>query len=115
MSRSISKGDPDAKTLILDAINHKQSNGAAYCGGKTLVVFLDTPMAGVWFPNEVAKGIAGPAFVRRGMGNRSFFMIRTAGSYVYNLTLLDVTDENAPAFLLRIQPDFDAWNVEQIQ
>jgi hypothetical protein len=38
-----------------------------------------------------------------------------AGSYIYNLTLLDVTDGNAPAFLLRITPSFDAWHVEQIQ
>jgi hypothetical protein len=37
------------------------------------------------------------------------------GSYIYNLTLLDATDENAPAFLLRIAPDFDAWQVEQVQ
>ena len=36
---------PDAKTLIIDAINHKQANGATYCTGKTLVVFLDTPTA----------------------------------------------------------------------
>lgn len=43
-----------------------------------------------------------------------FSMIQ-AGSYIYNLTLLDVTDGNAPAFLLQITPDFDAWHVEQIQ
>jgi hypothetical protein len=43
------------------------------------------------------------------------FSMTEAGSYIYNLTLLDVTDGNAPAFLLRITPDFDAWNVEQIQ
>jgi hypothetical protein len=48
---------PDAMTLILGAINHKQANGAAYCRGKTLVVFLDTPAAGMWFPNEVAKAL----------------------------------------------------------
>ena len=51
---------PDAKALILDAINHKQANGAAYCRGKTLVVFLDTPAAGRWFPNEVAKALPSP-------------------------------------------------------
>lgn len=37
------------------------------------------------------------------------------GSYVYNLTLLDVSDGDAPAFLLKIAPDFDVWKVEQIQ
>jgi len=37
------------------------------------------------------------------------------GSYVYNLTLLDVMAGDAPAFLLRIAPDFDAWQVKQLQ
>lgn len=35
---------PNAKALILDAIAHKQIDGAPYCRGKTLVVFLDTPI-----------------------------------------------------------------------
>jgi len=108
-----SKG-PDAKGLILDAVNHKQRNGAAYCGGKTLVVFLDTPAAGVWFPNEIAKALPSPLLFDT-VWVVGFFMIETGGVYVYNLTLLDVTGGNAPAFLLRIAPDFDAWNVEQIQ
>lgn len=107
-----SKG-PDVKALILDAINHKQSNGAAYCGGKTLVVFLDTPAAGVWFPNEVTKAMPRPLLFAA-VWVVGFSMIQ-AGSYIYNLTLLDVTDGNAPAFLLQITPDFDAWHVEQIQ
>ncbi len=104
---------PDAKALILDAVSDKQSNGAAYCGGKTLVVFLDTPAAGLWFPNEVATALPSPLLLDAVwvVG----FSIIEAGSYIYNLTLLDVTDGNAPAFLLRITPDFDAWHVVQIQ
>jgi hypothetical protein len=104
---------PDAKTLILDAISHKQSNGAMYCRGKTLVVFLDTPVAGNWFPNEVAKALRSPLLF--GAVWVIGFSTVQEGSYVYNLTLLDVADGNAPAFLLRIAPDFDAWQVEQIQ
>ena len=104
---------PDAKALILDAVSDKQSNGAACCGGKTLVVFLDTPAAGLWFPNEVATALPSPLLFDAVwvVG----FSIIEAGSYIYNLTLLDVTDGNAPAFLLRITPDFDAWHVVQIQ
>lgn len=104
---------PDAKTLILDAVSHKQANGAAYCRGKTLVVFLDTPAAGRWFPNEVAKALPNPLLFDA-VWVVGFSRIED-GSYIYNLTLLDVTDGNAPAFLLRIAPDFDAWHVEQIQ
>jgi hypothetical protein len=104
---------PDAKALILDAINHKQRNGEAYCRGKTLVVFLDTPAAGRWFPNEIAKALPNSLWFAAvwvvGFSNVE------AGSYTYNLTLLDVTDGNAPAFLLRIAPDFGACQVEQIQ
>jgi hypothetical protein len=104
---------PDAKALILDAINHKQANGAAYCRGKTLVVFLDTPAVGRWFPNKVAKALPSPLLFAA-VWVIGFSTVQD-GSYIYNLTLLDVTDENAPAFLLRIAPDFDAWQVEQVQ
>jgi hypothetical protein len=92
----------DAKALILNAINHKRSNGGAYCRGKTLVVFLDTAKA---LPNPLlfaAVWVVGFSSVQ-------------AGSYIYNLTLLDVTDGKAPAFVLRITPNFGAWDVEQIQ
>lgn len=103
----------DAKALILDAISRKQSNGATYCSGKTLVVFLDTPAAGRWFPNEVAKAMPNPLFFDA-VWVVGFSTVQD-GSYIYSLTLLDVTDGNAPAFLVRIGPNFDAWQVEQIQ
>jgi hypothetical protein len=103
----------DAKTLILDAISHKQSNGAAYCRGKTLLVFLDTPAAGNWFPNEVAKALPSPLLFAA-VWVVGFSTVQDGG-HVYNLTLLDVADSDAPALLLRIAPDFDAWQVEQIQ
>jgi hypothetical protein len=35
--------------------------------------------------------------------------------YIYGLTLLDPTQKNAPAFLLRINKDFAAWELMQIQ
>lgn len=104
---------PDAKTLIIDAINHKQANGAAYCTGKTLVVFLETPAAGTWYPNAAAKALPDP-LVFDAVWVVGFSTIQDSG-YVYNLTLLDVAGGNAPALLLRIAPDFDTWKVEQIQ
>ena len=75
--------------------------------------FEELGAAGVWFPNEVTKAMPRPLLFAA-VWVVGFSMIQ-AGSYIYNLTLLDVTDGNAPAFLLQITPDFDAWHVEQIQ
>ncbi len=103
----------NAKTLILDAINRKQANGVAYCRGKNLVVLLDTPAAGAWFPNEVAKTLPNPLLFDA-VWVVGFSRVED-GAYVYNLTLLDVADGNAPAFLLWIAPDFDTWHGDQLQ
>jgi hypothetical protein len=105
---------PDAKILIIDAINHKRANGASYCTGKTLVVFLDTPAAGTWYPNAVAKVLPDPLMFDA-VWVVGFSAVEGDGTYIYNLTLLDVTDGNAPAFLLKIAPGFDSWKVKQIQ
>jgi hypothetical protein len=107
-----SKG-PDAKSVILDAINHKRAKGAAYCKGKTLVVLLDTPAAGTWYPNAVGKDMPDPLMFDAVLVVG--FSTVEDGSYVYNLTLLDVSDGDAPAFLLKIAPNFDVWKVEQTQ
>jgi hypothetical protein len=37
------------------------------------------------------------------------------GAYVYGVTHLDVSNGNAPTFLVRIAPDFDAWEVTDVQ
>lgn len=76
-------------------------------------MFLDTPAAGVWFPNEVAKALPNPLLFDA-VWVVGFSRVED-GSYIYNVTLLDVVDGNAPAFLLRILPQFDAWDLEQIQ
>jgi hypothetical protein len=85
----------------------------SYCTGKTLVVFLDTPAAGIWYPNAVAKALPDPLMFDA-VWVVGFSRIEDGG-YVYNLTLLDVTQGAAPAFLLRITPEFDGWRVGQIQ
>jgi hypothetical protein len=103
---------PYAKTPIHEAIMHKQGNGAAYCGGKTLVVLLDTHEAGTWFP-EVAKTLPSPLWFAA-VWVVCFSTVQDSG-YVYNLTLLDVMDGNVPAASLRIAPDFDPWRAEVIQ
>jgi len=101
------------KTLILNAIEQKQQKGGeAYAGGKTLVVFLDAPV-GEWKPNVVARDLPDPLLFAavwvvglRGVED---------GEYVYNITCLDIGGGDAPAFLVRINKNFDGWNVTHVQ
>jgi hypothetical protein len=107
------KESNDAKTLILNAIEQKQQKGGeAYAGGKTLVVFLDAPV-GEWKPNVVARDLPHPLLFAavwvvglRGVED---------GEYVYNVTFLDISGGDAPAFLVRINKTFDGWNVTHVQ
>lgn len=103
----------DAEAVILEAIRHKQNKGgAAYASGKTLVVCLDA-VGGKWFPNEVAKQLP------ETLDFAAVWVVGLqgveAGQYVYAVTLLDLSDGNAPAYRVRIGKDFDAWEVEEIQ
>jgi hypothetical protein len=103
----------DAQALILEAIELKRSKGGApYASGKTLVVFLDAD-AGAWFPNRVARALPQPLHFA------TVWVIGLQkivnGAYVYGITHLDVGNRNAPAFLVRITPGFDAWEVTDVQ
>lgn len=103
----------DAELLILKAIKKKISKGgAAYATGKTLIVFLDAG-AGVWFPNKVTRNLPDPlhfaaAWVAGLQGVE-------AGEYVYGVTHLDMSQGNAPTFLVRIGEAFDTWEVKPMQ
>jgi hypothetical protein len=104
----------DAEALILNAIQKKRLKGAAYARGKTLIVFLEAgPAAGKWFPNRVARQLPRPldfatAWVVALKGVEE-------GEYVYNVTHLDVSEGDAPALLVRIRKEFNAWDVTRIQ
>jgi hypothetical protein len=102
----------DAETLILEAIEHKRSKGAAYATGKTLVVFLEAG-AGIWYPNRVAKQLPDPLLFAAiwvvGL------QVVDADEYIYNVTCLDISGGDAPAFHVRIGKDFDTWTVKRIQ
>jgi hypothetical protein len=112
VSRHSGGAGADAHALVLDAINHKRNNGEPYCRGKTLVVFLDAG-AGEWFPNRVVRALPDPLYFAAAwvVGLHSVHN----GTYAHGVTMLDPTQEDAPAFLLRINGDFDAWEVVQIQ
>jgi len=108
-----SGGKLDAKTLILDAINHKRAKGgAAYASGKTLVVFLDEG-AGEWFPNRVARELPDPLYLA------AVWVVGLQkvedGAYTYGVTLLDLSGGNAPTYLVQINKGFDAWDVTDLQ
>ena len=104
---------PDAKTLILNAIEQKRSKGgAAYAEGKTLVVFLDAA-AGAWYPNAVARALPEPLLFDAvwAVGLQRV----EDGDYIYGVTLLDISGGNAPAYLIRINSAFDTWEVTDVQ
>ena len=103
----------DAETLILEAIDKKQAKGEPYASGKTLVVFLDAD-AGEWFPNHVAKELPDPLHFAT-VWVVCFLKRTDDGVYIYGVTHLDVSNGNAPTFLVRIAKDFDDWEVEDLQ
>lgn len=104
----------DAQILILEAIEKKRTKGgAAYASGKTLVVFLDLDGT-VWFPSSVARALPNPLHFATVWA--VCFLKRTDdGEYIYAVTHLDVSEGDAPTFLVRIAKDFDAWNVAGVQ
>jgi hypothetical protein len=100
----------DAQALILKAINDKRNKGdAAYASGMTLVVFVNAS-TGEWFPNKVARALPDPLYFET-VWVVSLQRVEGNGSYVYGVTHLDVSQGGAPAFLVHISPDFDAWEV----
>jgi hypothetical protein len=104
----------DAGTLILEQINLKrEKGGAAYAGGKTLVVFLEAG-AGEWYPDSVAKQLPDPLLFAT-VWVVGLQRVEDDGAYVYGVTNLDVSEGHAPTMLVRISPEFDAWTVTKIQ
>jgi DNA invertase Pin-like site-specific DNA recombinase len=84
----------DAEALILKAVEQKRGmGGAAYAGGKTLIVFLDAG-AGTWLPNKVARQLPKPLHFT------TVWVVGLqrveAGEYVYGVTNLDVSEGQCP-------------------
>jgi hypothetical protein len=102
----------DAQALILDAIEQKRRKGGpAYARGKTLVVFFEAgTAAGKWLPNHIARQLPEP------LDFDTVWVVALkgveGGEYVYSVTHLDISRGNAPTLLVRINKEFDAWQVE---
>jgi len=97
---------------VIGAVALKQGKGEPYASGKQLVVFLNSGR-GPWFPNKVARQLPQPLH---------FNDVWVVGlqyvdgdEYVYGVTLLDITDGDAPAWRIRIGRNFDSWTVDRIQ
>lgn len=99
------------ETLILDAVADKSSNGEAYASGKTLVVFLDAGL-GEWFPNKIAQQLPKPLLFE------AVWVVGLhaveEGEYIYNVTRLDLSRGRVPIWRVRINKDFDSWNVNDV-
>lgn len=101
------------QTEILEAVALKQAKGgAAYASGKQLVVFLDSG-SGEWKPNKVARALPHPLlFV-------DAWVVGLHGpvtdQYAYDVAKLDLSNGDAPIWLVRIAAAFDHWTVQRIQ
>jgi hypothetical protein len=104
----------DLEALILKAVNDKRKKGgAAYASGKTLVVFLSAGSGIPWLPTRVARQL--PDALHFAVVWVVGLHHVEAGDYIYSVAQLDVSDGQAPTFVVRIGKDFDTWKVERIQ
>jgi len=103
----------DAETEILKAIASKNDRGPAYANGKTLVVFTNLFGGNHWWPNRVARQLPDPLH----FGSVWVASLQRVedGEYVYGVTNLDLSEGDAPTFIVRINRDFTGWEVEQVQ
>ena len=104
----------DIYVAILDAVTAKQKKGgAAYAAGKTLVVFLEAGGNTQWYPNLIAKKLPETDFGQVLIVGLQY--VEQNYGYVYGVTAADITGGNAPTWKVRINPDFEGWQIEQLQ
>lgn len=98
---------------IVRSIQRKQSKGGrAYASGKLLMVFLNAG-GGIWTPNVVARQLPQPLNFRE-VWVSGLYTLKD-GIYTYGVTRLDLSQGNAPTWLVRIARDFDGWEVTRLQ
>lgn len=101
--------DVDIEQAILTKIEQKHlKGGTAYGSGKTLVVFREA--AGKpWLPKRVAEQLP------QDLAFEAVWVVGLQlvddGSYVYDVTRLDLSLGAPPVWSIRIAPDFTAWQV----
>jgi hypothetical protein len=103
---------PDIEASIAKAVSDKQRKGnAAYAGGKTLVVFLNSG-GGEWKPNRVVRSLPAHDF---GAVWVVGLCSGVDGEYIYGVANLHVDGCDAPTWTVHIAKDFGSWLVKRIQ
>ncbi len=108
-SRKTETSVPDA---ILSKVRQKiGKGGSAYAKGKILIVFVNDK--GQWQPNKVAAQLPSPLFFA------AVWVVSLMGvkneEYVYSVVNLYLKSGDAPTFFVKIQKDFDGWEVARVQ
>jgi len=98
---------------VMAALQAKAAKGEEYAKGRTLVIFADA--VGKWFPNRLARRIAGQHHFRGVWLVALDAPSITNGTYAYNVAELDVSNGNASVSRVVVSPEFDSWTVETIQ
>jgi len=100
---------------IIDAVNKKQGKGqAAYAKGKILVILNESATNERWHPTAVARNIPKNDFDDIWVvGLHSY----VDGAWTFGVTQLSLNAETgqAPIFHVRINSEFTAWAVTQVQ
>ena len=78
-----------------------------------LVVFLNAG-GGEWYPNKVARQLPEPLHFDE-VYVVGLQCVEETGEYVYAVTQLNLSYGNAPIWCVRIEKDFDKWDVKPIQ
>ena len=114
MARAQDGATANISALIQKAVALKQKKGGvAYAAGKTLIVFLEGRGETPWYPTRVARAL--PKVDFDDVWVVGLQRVDKDGSYIYGITLLDVSGGTAPTWGLRIAPDFETWYVSRIQ
>jgi hypothetical protein len=97
--------------LIVQKIEHKMRNGAAYARGKHLIVFSEA--IGWWYPNRVGRRIA---------GQHEFASVWVVGlergdesGFLYWVTCPLAGPVDSFAWRVSINANFTSWQVERVQ
>lgn len=107
------QAETDLGARVIEALEHKVKKGEEYAKGRTLIIFSDA--TGVWYPNRVARQIAG-THKFEGVWMIALDAAAVAeGQYAYNVTELDVDGGDAPISRVTIADDFSSWTVERMQ
>ena len=102
----------DTEARAIEAINKKNDKGAAYAGGKQLLVFLNSS-GQPWYPNKLARQLPQPLH---------FDEVWVLGlqhvqddAYNYGVSQLTIDTDCAAVWTVHIARSFDAWEVQRIQ